>query len=157
MNLGQSPTEAAPDHHLLQACSVRRHNPERGFILLSNSKLMATLPASDMARAKAFYADKLDLKPVEDGEFEAWYETGGTRFLLYMSGFAGTNQATAAGFVVDDVETSVAELKGRGVVFEEYDFDELKTVDGIATTEDGTKAAWFKDSEGNIISIASTG
>lgn len=125
--------------------------------MLSNSKLMATLPASDMARAKAFYADKLDLKPVEDGEFEAWYETGGTRFLLYMSGFAGTNQATAAGFVVDDVETSVAELKGRGVVFEEYDFDELKTVDGIATTEDGTKAAWFKDSEGNIISIASTG
>lgn len=125
--------------------------------MLSNFKLIATLPATDMARAKSFYADKLGLEPVEDGEHEAWYETGGARFLLYMSGFAGTNQATAAGFVVDDVEATVAELKGRGVVFEEYDFDELKTVDGIATTEDGTKAAWFKDSEGNIVSIASTG
>lgn len=125
--------------------------------MLSNFKLIATLPASDMARAKSFYADKLGLEPVEDGEYEAWYETGGARFLLYMSGFAGTNQATAAGFVVDDVEATVAELKGRGVAFEEYDFDELKTVDGIATTEDGTKAAWFKDSEGNIVSIASTG
>lgn len=123
--------------------------------MLSNSKLMATLPASDMARAKSFYADKLDLKPVEDSEHEAWYETGGARFLLYMSGFAGTNKATAAGFNVDDVEATVADLKGRGVTFEEYDFDELKTVDSIATTEDGTKAAWFKDSEGNIIGITS--
>ncbi|MGD8682339.1 MAG: VOC family protein [Chloroflexota bacterium] len=116
----------------------------------------ATLPASDVERAKAWYASVLQLEPVEiteDGS--AWYETGGTRFLLYFSRFAGTNQATAAAVGVDDVEATVAELKSRGAVFEDYDFgEEFRTVDGILTTPDGRKMAWLKDSEGNILGIA---
>lgn len=120
-----------------------------------NAQMVATLPAADLDRAKAWYADKLELKPVEVRETgESWYEIGGTKFLLYGSQFAGTNQATAAGFVVDDFDSAVAELKGRGVVFEDYDFgEELKTVDGVFTAPDGFKGAWFKDSEGNIIAV----
>ena len=122
--------------------------------MLGNANLMAVLSASDLGRAKAWYAEKLDLKPVEEHEQEAWYQTGSSRWLLYQSGFAGTNKATSAGFLVDDVEATVAELRGRGVEFQEYDLPEFKTVDGVATTPDGTKAAWFTDSEGNIVSIA---
>jgi len=122
--------------------------------MLGNAKMVATLSASDLGRATAWYAEKLDLKPVEENEGAVWYETGSTRWLLYQSGFAGTNQATTAGFLVDDVEATVAELRGRGVEFAEYDLPDFKTVDGVATTPDGAKAAWFTDSEGNIVSIA---
>lgn len=129
--------------------------------MLSNRPLLATLPAADLARAKEWYRDKLDLKPVEEDESGAglWYETGGNRFLVYRSDFAGSNQATAAGWQVDDVAAAVAELRSRGVTMEEYDFGEdyfgepMKTVDGILTLPDGRKAAWFKDSEANILSV----
>jgi predicted enzyme related to lactoylglutathione lyase len=118
----------------------------------------AALPASDFERAKTWYAERLGLTPVEEDPGGASYRVGATRFLLYPSQFAGTNKATSAGFAVDDVEETVAELRQRGVTFEEYDFPGLKTVNGIATLETGrgtTKAAWFKDSEGNILSVAS--
>ena len=122
--------------------------------MLGDHAILASLPASDIARAKEFYRDKLDLKPVrESPDGGAYYETGSSRFFLYPSGFAGTNQATAAAWEVDDIEATVAELRGRGVVFEEYDFEEFKTVDGIATTAEGQRGAWFKDSEGNILAI----
>lgn len=121
-----------------------------------NAQMVATLPAADLDRAKAWYADKLDLKPVETRETgESWYEIGGTRFLLYPSQFAGTNQATAAGFMVDNLDSAMTEMRGSGVVFEDYDFGEdFRTVDGVFTAPDGFKGAWFKDSEGNILSVA---
>lgn len=117
----------------------------------------ATLPASDLERAKGWYSRVLQLEPVETAEDGSlWYETGGTRFLVYASQFAGTNQATAAGLEVDDVEAAVAEFRSRGAVFEEYDFGEdFRTVDGILTMPGGSKAAWMKDSEGNILGVAS--
>ncbi len=123
--------------------------------MLSDYDIQATIPASDYERAKAFYSEKLGFKPVREIEFGggAYYESGSTAFLVYPSGFAGTNQATAASWRVDDVEKVVAEMKASGIVFEEYDFDEFKTVDGIATTPDGSRGAWFKDSEGNILSV----
>lgn len=121
-----------------------------------NAHMVATLPAADMDRAKAWYADKLGLQPVESLETgESWYEIGGTKFLLYPSQFAGSNQATAAGMMVEDFDSAIAELKGNGVVFEDYDFGEdFKTVDGVFTAPSGFKGAWFKDSEGNILSVA---
>ena len=123
-----------------------------------DAPMFATLPAADMARAKEWYRDKLDLKPVEEAPMgEAMYETGGPRFMLYPSPNAGTNQATAAGFTVDDFDAAVAELRSNGVVFEEYDFGEgMATVDGVITMPDGRKGAWFKDSEGNILALAQT-
>ena len=125
--------------------------------MLANYALQASLPASDIERAKAFYRDKLGLEPAEEsGDGGVFFDTGGTRFLLYPSGFAGTNQATAAGWQVDDIEAVVAGLKANGVEFQDYDFDELKTVDGIATLPNGLKGAWFIDSEGNILSVFQT-
>lgn len=125
--------------------------------MFANTPLEPTLPASDFERAKRWYADKLGLQPKTDDEFGAQYETGGSGFLLYPSEYAGTNKATAAGFNVDDFDEVIEELRSRGVVFEEVDFGEMgKTVDGVITMPDGSsKAAWFKDSEGNILAVTS--
>ena len=81
------------------------------------------------------------------------YRSGDSWFLVYASQFAGTNQATAAAFEADDLTALAAHLRGAGVEFEEYDFDEFKTVDGIVSLPDGSAAAWFKDTEGNIIGL----
>ena len=123
-----------------------------------DAPIYVMLPASDINRAKDWYRDRLGLKPVNDTEDGGGtYETGGTRFLLYPSQFAGTNQATAAGFQVTDFDATIAELRSNGVTFEEYDFgDELRTTDGVFTTPDGTRIAWAKDSEGNILAISDT-
>jgi predicted enzyme related to lactoylglutathione lyase len=120
-------------------------------------KFAATLPASDIERAKAWYSSVLHLEPTEITESgDVWYETGGTRLMLYPSQFAGTNQATALNIRVHDVEASVAELETRGAVFEAYDFGEaFRTVGGIATSATGEKMAWLKDSEGNLVSLGS--
>ncbi len=121
--------------------------------MMSRFPLVATLPAADIDRAKAWYRDKLGLEPVGELEQGLRYESGGVRFELYPSSFAGTAQNTAAGFQVDDIEAVVDELTARGVVFEQYDFPGLKTNEkGIATFGTET-AAWFKDSEGNILSV----
>lgn len=114
----------------------------------------ATLPAADMARAKEFYRDKLDLEPFqEDAGGTVRYRLGESMFLIYPSEFAGTNQATAAGFVVPDIAAVVRDLRARGVVFEELDYDGTKTVDGVLTLPTGARAAWFKDSEANTIGL----
>ncbi|MGZ5383743.1 MAG: VOC family protein [Acidimicrobiia bacterium] len=113
-----------------------------------------TLPAADIDRARRFYQDVLGL------EVGTWEEDGSARvkvgeswIMVYQSQFAGTNQATAVGIAVDDVEAAVSTLRDRGVVFEEYDLGEMKTVDGIFTMPGGAKGAWFKDTEGNIIGL----
>jgi catechol 2,3-dioxygenase-like lactoylglutathione lyase family enzyme len=120
-----------------------------------NAPLLAVLPAADIDRAKAWYRTHLGLDPAQVmGDGSAIYETGGVQFMLYASEFAGTNQATAAGFMVDDFDAAIAELRGNGVTFEDYDYgDDMRTVDGVMTDPEGFKAAWFKDSEGNILSV----
>jgi catechol 2,3-dioxygenase-like lactoylglutathione lyase family enzyme len=125
--------------------------------VFANTPLTAALPASDLDRAKAWYSEKLGLEPVWEDEYGgAHYEAGGTRFLVYVSPFAGTNQATAAGFSVENFDEMIEELRGKGVTFEEVDFGELgKTIDGvISSPDDMGKAAWFKDSEGNILALS---
>ena len=118
--------------------------------------LHATIPASDFARAKSWYADKLDLTPVEEDEADqgAWYETGGIRFLIYPSGFAGTNQATAATFRTDEFDAAIAHLRAAGVSLIDYDFEGFQTVDGVFAAPDGNRAAWFMDSEGNTLAVS---
>ena len=123
--------------------------------MFKDSNIMAVLPAKDINRAKEFYRDKLGIEPSEIlEEGGAMYRCGqGTRFLLYQTENAGTAKNTQMGWETDDLEREMEELRGRGVVFEEYDFPGLKTENGIATTNWG-KAAWFLDSEGNIINVA---
>jgi catechol 2,3-dioxygenase-like lactoylglutathione lyase family enzyme len=124
--------------------------------MFDSVQFRVTLPASDMARARAWYEETLDLRPVETDVFGgSWYETGGVRFLLYPSGVAGTNQATAASFIADDFNAAIALLRERGAVFDEFDYDDVKTVNGVLELPDGRKGAWFRDSEGNILNIIS--
>jgi len=112
-----------------------------------------TIAVSDLERAKKFYGETLGLKVKDERADGVRYEAGGgSLVLVYPSQFAGTAQSTYMGFDVDDVEKAVAELRERGVVFEEYDMPGLKTVNGIAEIE-GVKGAWFKDPDGNILSI----
>lgn len=123
--------------------------------MLKDLEITAVLPAKDIARARAFYRDVLELEPADDSmdEENLIYRCGkGTAFLLYKSDYAGTAKSTQMGWEAGDIDAEVAELRSRGVVFEEYDFPGLKTENGIATTPVG-KAAWFLDSEGNILNL----
>ncbi len=121
--------------------------------MLQNSPIYAYIPAKDLARARQFYEQKVGLKPTQEINGGVAYEfAGGTAAFLYPTANAGTSQASQAFWDVKDLEAEVAELKRRGVKFEEYDVPGMKTVNSIATGG-GAKAAWFKDSEGNIMAV----
>jgi len=120
--------------------------------MLDRFQVHATLPASDLDRARAWYRDKLGLTPAREDEVGLWYEFAGSRLLLYQSSYAGTSQSTAAEWLVEDIEAVAQELRGRGVVFEEYDLPGLKTDNGL-TMIGRHRAGWFKDSEGNILAL----
>jgi catechol 2,3-dioxygenase-like lactoylglutathione lyase family enzyme len=120
--------------------------------MLARLDYHATIPALDIERAKKFYADKLGLEPEQEMPYGLVYRCTNGWFLLYPTPYAGTAQHTLMGWETKDIEKEVADLRSRGVVFEEYDYPNLKTVNGIATTGPG-KAAWFKDSEGNILGL----
>jgi predicted enzyme related to lactoylglutathione lyase len=122
----------------------------------------AVLRAEDLVRAKKFYADVLGLKPGDlsgpASESMAMFTAGaGTMVMIYARPGMPAPQNTALGFGLpaDKFDEVAADLRARGVTFEDYDLPEtgLKTVNGIAEFE-GSKAAWFKDSEGNILNIA---
>jgi predicted enzyme related to lactoylglutathione lyase len=121
--------------------------------MLQKSPMYAYLPAKDVNRARSFYEQKLGFKPKQEISGGVAYEFGkGTGCFLYPTPNAGTSKASQAFWQVDDVEREVAELKAKGVKFEEYDMPGMKTKDGIATAG-GAKAAWFKDTEGNILAL----
>jgi catechol 2,3-dioxygenase-like lactoylglutathione lyase family enzyme len=129
-------------------------------LTLERARTATRLPARDLDRARAFYSEKLGLEPVEEREGGLLYRCGGTEFALYESAGAASGDHTQMGFEVEDIEAVVAELRGRGVVFEEYDFPGLTTVNGIAEIEGnypskgkGERGAWFRDSEGNMLGL----
>ena len=117
--------------------------------------LIARLAASDIKRAKAWYADKLGLTPQteEMGGEVLYYQTGGHWFSIYQTTFAGTAKNTVAGWTVKGIEAFMEQMRARGVVFNDYDYGEIKTVDGLMSMG-GFKAAWFTDSEGNTIELS---
>jgi predicted enzyme related to lactoylglutathione lyase len=124
--------------------------------MLSNYPAAAQLPASDYERAKKFYTEKLGFSISQEIEGGCRFDgSGGTQFWVYPSQFAGTNQATAMGFEVDNVEKVVEDLASKGIKFEQFDLPYGKTDErGIAKIGDWT-GAWFKDSEGNILAVGS--
>jgi catechol 2,3-dioxygenase-like lactoylglutathione lyase family enzyme len=115
----------------------------------------ATIPAKDLEGTRKFYENVLGLEMVREDPAGISYRTGDSVLFLYPTEFAGTAQHTLGGFSVSDIEAAVAELRAKGVTFEEYDMPGLKTVNGIAELG-GEKGAWFKDPEGNILSVSQT-
>ncbi len=121
--------------------------------MLSTAPLRAYIPVSNLQRARKFYEETLGLKPGELYGGGVIYRCGETEAFLYQTPNAGTSKASQAFWQVADVEAEVAELKARGVVFEEYDMPGIKMQNSIATGG-GAKTAWFKDSEGNIMAVS---
>ena len=121
--------------------------------MLQDAPMFSYIPAKDVARARRFYEQKLGFKPRQEVAGGVVYEFGDrTACFLYPTPSAGTSQASQAFWQVSDVEREVAELKARGVEFEDYDIPGEKSPSGVVTAR-GAKAAWFKDSEGNILAI----
>ncbi len=121
--------------------------------MLRDAPICAYIPVSDVPRARKFYEEKVGLKPREQYAGGVIYECGGTEAFLYPTPNAGTSKASQAFWSVDDVEAEVAELKSRGVEFEEYDMPGVTMKNSIATGG-GAKTAWFKDTEGNILAVS---
>lgn len=121
--------------------------------MLQDAPIHAYIPAKDVARARQFYEGKLGFKPKSDTAGGVIYACGGqTACFLYPTPNAGTSRASQAFWQVDDVDKEIAELKARGVEFENYDMPGVKSASG-AVTAGGAKAAWFKDTEGNTLAI----
>jgi catechol 2,3-dioxygenase-like lactoylglutathione lyase family enzyme len=128
--------------------------------MLKNGRVASRLPAQDLERARAFYADKLGLEPTEEREGGLRYVCAAGEFALFESAGTASGDHTQMGWEVEDIEATVRELRARGVVFEEYDLPGLTTVAGIADIEgnypskgSGERGAWFRDSEGNLLGI----
>jgi predicted enzyme related to lactoylglutathione lyase len=128
--------------------------------MLGNAKAATRLPAQDLERARAFYSEKLGLEPTEERPGGLRYRLAGGEFAIFESAGAPSGEHTQMGFEVEDIDAAVAELRQRGVVFEEYDIPGLTTVGGIADIEGnypskgtGERGAWFRDSEGNMLGL----
>jgi catechol 2,3-dioxygenase-like lactoylglutathione lyase family enzyme len=129
--------------------------------MFRNAKVASRLPAQDLERARRFYAEKLGMEPAEERPGGLLYTFPNGEFALFASTGGSSGTFTQMGFEVDDLDDTVAEMKRRGVVFEEVDVPGLKTTDSIADVEGnypskggkGERAAWFRDSEGNMLGI----
>jgi len=125
--------------------------------MLQRFRFDAILPATDLARARRWYAEILELDQPREAPEGLYYECAeGTRLYLYQAGGPPSGQHTQGGWLVTDIEQVVADLKARGVVFEEYDLPGLKTVNSIVDFG-GERGAWFKDSEGNTLTLGQVG
>ena len=124
--------------------------------MLQKSPIYAYIPAKDVGRARKFYEGKLGFVPTKVDDDGVVYEFAGkTACFLYLTPNAGTSQASQAFWSVEDVDAEIEAMKARGVTFEDYDMPGEKSRSG-AITAGGAKAAWFKDSEGNIMALVQT-
>ena len=122
--------------------------------MLGKSDAYATIAVNDVAAAKKFYAETLGLEQVSESPGGIVYKSGNSHVFVYPSMTAGTNQATYAGWTVEDVDGTVKALKDKGVTFEQYDDLPQVKRDGDVHIMGDLKAAWFKDPTGNILSIS---
>ncbi len=121
--------------------------------MLNSYPVYAVLPTADLAASRVWWEEKTGMTPASEDPGGLWYACGeGTWFVLTISQYAGTAQNTAASFKVPDLAAAMAELRARGVVFEEYSLPTFQTVNGVFEYM-GFKAAWFRDDAGNIVEI----
>jgi catechol 2,3-dioxygenase-like lactoylglutathione lyase family enzyme len=121
--------------------------------MLAKTQVTCMLPVKDLARARRFYEQCLRLELLgakPDGKFV--YRCGGTEIALFPKPEGTKAEHTALSFAVSDIAAEIAELKGRGVKFEDYDFPDFKTVEHVCVLG-SEKAAWFRDPEGNILCL----
>jgi catechol 2,3-dioxygenase-like lactoylglutathione lyase family enzyme len=128
--------------------------------MLSNARVATRLPAQDLERARAFYAGTLGLEPVEERPGGLRYAPAAGEFVVFQSTGAASGDHTQMAFEVDDIEATVAALRGRGVTFVEYEAPGFRMVDGIAEIDGNypskgvaERGAWFRDSEGNLLGV----
>ena len=129
--------------------------------MLRDGDVAARLPAQDLDRARRFYSEKLGLDPSEERPGGLRYRCRSGAFSIFESVGAPSGSHTQMAWEVDDLDATVAELRSRGLVFQEYDLPDLTTIGGIATVAGnypssggiGERAAWFRDSEGNLLAI----
>jgi len=123
--------------------------------MFENAQGAAVIAASDIGRARSFYEGVLGLEPEEVQEEAAsvFYRLGGVPLMVYQTSYAGTAQNTVFAVETDDLAGAMSELRQKGVTFMDYDFPGLTTVDGVAELP-GERAAWFADSEGNILALS---
>jgi predicted enzyme related to lactoylglutathione lyase len=123
--------------------------------MLTSATVTANIPASDLNRARGFYADKLGLTPSfeMDGVMLIYKTGGGSTFSVYQTEYAGQSGHTIAQWHVDDVDDEVRNMKAKGITFEKYDLPGVEWNGDVASIEGMGKAAWFKDSEGNILCL----
>lgn len=125
--------------------------------MLTDAPFHPSLAVADLAKARDWYADKVGWEPLIEPPGTLVYQVGNSSFTLYESEFAGTAKNTVMNWTVPDVRAEVTRLRERGVEFEDYDFGDFKTEDGVMTLPDGSANAWFKDTDGNIVGVISAG
>lgn len=125
--------------------------------MLGKTDAIPMIAVTDLDRARTFYEGKLGLKTKDEWGGEGLtMESGDTLINVYKSEFAGTNKATALTFEVDDAEREVKDLKEKGIFFEHYDLPGLTQQGDVHVGDHGFKTAWFKDPDGNILSLVET-
>jgi catechol 2,3-dioxygenase-like lactoylglutathione lyase family enzyme len=123
--------------------------------MLGDREAIATIAVRNVESARKFYEETLGLKPAPTQEKGVLgYKSGKADVIVYQSQFAGTNKATAVTWAVDDLDSAVRELKAKGVNFEHYDLPGTSR-QGDIHGSGKTKAAWFKDPDGNILALVS--
>jgi catechol 2,3-dioxygenase-like lactoylglutathione lyase family enzyme len=121
--------------------------------MLAKAEAVPMIAVKDIDRARKFYEDTLGLETKEAMGGEVLeVKSGETVINVYRSEHAGTNKATALTFAVDDIEAEVRDLKDKGIFFEQYDMPGLEKRGDLYVAE-GMKTTWFKDPDGNILSL----
>jgi catechol 2,3-dioxygenase-like lactoylglutathione lyase family enzyme len=122
--------------------------------MLKDSKLIATISTADIAASRKFYSETLGLPSVFSmDDIEGYLLPDGSALTVYVRPNHVPPENTAVTFLVGDIDAEMADLRNRGVTFEEYDMPGLKTQNGVASFSDDTKTSWFKDPAGNILSL----
>ena len=120
---------------------------------LDAATIHARLATKDLGRASSWYSDMLGWQPVPGPRGALACQVGNSHFSLYRTAYAGTAKNTVMNWNVADLEAEMSRLRGRGLTFEEFDYGEIRTVNGILTDPTGGMTAWFKDADGNTIGI----